>query len=256
MSALKLVQVSDLHLQATPDGLYRETDVEARWHSVLTHICDHHADADLLLLSGDLVHHAGVAAYQRLHDSLACLPVAQRWLPGNHDTVTDMAQVVPAEALAGSWSKGCWQVVTLDSTSAPDGRGGGELSDQALQVLAHQLNVPQATHQLLVLHHNPVPVGSRWQDAIGLRNADRFWQLVATGNGVRAVLFGHVHQAWQFSRADVHLFSAPAVAPQFKAGCESMTLEDDPALSGPGYAVYRLHPDGTVDVDVVRLCGS
>lgn len=256
MRTLKLIQVSDLHLQATPEMRYREIDVEARWQRVVADISSCHADADLLLLSGDLVHHAGVSAYQRLRESLARLPVPQRWLAGNHDDSNEMAQVVPADPRARSWVKGNWQLITLDSTSAPDGRGGGELGIDELNALAQQLAEPQAAHQLLALHHNPVPVGSLWQDAIGLRDADAFWQQVAAGSSVRAILFGHVHQAWQLTHNGVKLFSAPAVAPQFKVGCATMTLEDDPVLSGPGYAVYRLYPQGQIDVEIVRLpCG-
>lgn len=253
-SDIHLIQVTDLHLQNTADTLFRGINVELRWHRVIDDICQKGAVADLLMLTGDLVHHSGIPAYERVYDSIKRLPFSSVWIPGNHDDVAQMRQVGHPSLNRKRVDIGDWCILLLDSTSEPDGKGAGELAESELLFLQQQLQKSQNQHVLIVLHHNPVSVQSRWQDEIALRNADAFWTQVSRSDRVRAVVFGHVHQQWSLTHQGVPLFSAPAVAPQFKARSETMALEDNETLSGPGYVSYRLSALGEVSVDkVVRL---
>ncbi|WP_286236753.1 metallophosphoesterase [Neptuniibacter halophilus] len=248
---LSLLQISDLHLQQAPEKLLHQEQPEARLRSVLEQIRSE--SADWLLLTGDLSHHAP-AAYDRLSDYLQTLPYPARWIPGNHDLPAEMFRFAGLGYGEKVIEQNGWKIVLLDSTASPDGQGAGSLSEPELEFLATELaQSDPEQHLLLVLHHNPVSVNSVWQDRIGLQNSDQFWSVVECYPQVRGVVFGHVHQAWQLQRGSVRLFSVPATAAQFKAGCESPEIETDTTLAGPAYARYQLLADGEIQVRVNRL---
>jgi len=246
-----LLQVTDMHLQQDPSTLMREQLVEERFQRVMSDI--QAETADLLLLTGDLTHHAP-AAYKRLSDRLRLLPFPSYWIPGNHDLIDEMA----AYSLYGFnrklIEKDQWRIILLDSSSEPDGQGSGALANDELIFLEQALKETSPDQYVLIaLHHHPVKVGSVWQDRIGLKNSQAFWHVVDRFPQVRGVMFGHVHQSFQTSRGHVMLFSSPATAPQFKPQCVESKIELDPRYSGPAYARYGLYSDGDIHADVVRL---
>lgn len=250
---LKIIQVTDLHLQADPSTKMQGVVIEQRWKTVLNHIQTHHGDAELLVLTGDLVHHSGPVAYQRLVKQLDKLNLPAVWLPGNHDDPDQMRQYGTLALNRKVIDLPGWRLVLLDSTANADGMGGGSLAQAELDFLQETLNNSEVTHLMVLLHHNPLHLGSGWQDPISLGNADAFWQCISTSQTVRCVLFGHVHQAWALIEQGVRLFSSPAVAPQYKVCSESVVLEDDPEKTGPAYAVYQLEDSGQVNANIVRL---
>jgi Icc protein len=140
----------------------------------------------------------------------------------------------------------------LDSTTNPDGRGSGSLSDRELALIG-TLNQLPIEHILLVLHHPPVEVGSVWQDQIKLANVQQFWQQVDKQDKVRAVLFGHLHQEHQLQHRDIALYCSPATAPQFKKSQLTPVLEDDIKLAKPGYRLLQLGSDGSIKTKVYRV---
>ena len=250
---LKVLQVTDLHLQAGPTTAMQGVVIEQRWHSVVNHIQAHHSDADLLVLTGDLVHHSGPVAYQRLVKQLDELNLPAVWLPGNHDDPEQMRQYGTAALNRKLIDLAGWRLVLLDSTAHADGVGGGSLAKIELDFLQDTLKNSEDTHLMVLVHHNPVRLGSGWQDPISLGNADAFWRCISMSPDVRCILFGHVHQAWDITKQGVRLFSSPAVAPQYKAYSDSVVMEDDPEKAGPAYAVYHLADCGQVNANVVRL---
>ena len=250
-SVFKLAQISDMHLQDDPNGLQRGVNPEKRFLDVLAKTVEQ--SPDLLLLTGDLSHHSS-AAYERLVCYLSELPFPCLWIPGNHDLVGDMAALASYGFGQKVYETPSWKFILLDSTANPDGKGSGALSEPELDFLQTELAEVSAEQSvLLVLHHNPVSVNSAWQDEIMLSNADQFWSLVDTCEQVKAVLFGHVHQAWEIPRKQVKLFSAPSTAAQFKRCTSQPEPETAPDLSGPGFMLYTLSAQGGVQAKVHRL---
>jgi len=248
---LRVLQITDMHLQETPDIELRGVNPEQRFLSVLNHLRTE--EADMLLLTGDLSHHS-IPAYTRLSDYLQQLDIPSYWIPGNHDLSGEMFRFAEQGYGTKSIDLSGWRILMLDSTSMPDGRGGGALSEPELQFLRTELDeAAEELNILLVLHHNPVSVDSRWQDSIMLANADQFWSTVNCYPQVKGVVFGHVHQTWALERDGVKLFSAPATAAQFKSRTERPETEDNHELSGPAYATYELCDDGTITQKVRRL---
>ncbi|WP_415892646.1 metallophosphoesterase [Neptuniibacter sp. PT8_73] len=248
---ITLLQVSDMHLQQEPDMLLKGVNVEQRFQQVLAEIESQSADA--LLLTGDLTHHAP-RAYDRLVSNVHSLPYPTYWIPGNHDLPEEMARFTGTELASRVKTFDGWKLIFLDSSSHPDGKGSGSLSESELSFLKAELSqTAPDQHALLVLHHHPVSVKSRWQDEICLGNADQFWQIVELYPQVKGVIFGHVHQSWALQRGDIQLFSVPATAAQFKAQTDSSEVEDDPKLAGPAYGRYQLYSCGKINQQVIRL---
>lgn len=248
---ITLLQVSDMHLQQEPDMLLKGVNVEQRFQKVLAEIKAQSADA--LLLTGDLTHHAP-KAYDRLVSYIDDLSYPSYWIPGNHDLPEEMERFADTELASRVETFDDWKLIFLDSSSNPDGKGSGSLSESELEFLKTELSQTMPDqHVLLVLHHHPVSVQSRWQDEICLGNTDQFWRIVDLYPQVKGVIFGHVHQSWTLQRGDIQLFSVPATAAQFKAQTDSSEVEDDPKLAGPAYGRYQLHSCGKISQQVIRL---
>ena len=90
-------------------------------------------------------------------------------------------------------------------------------------------------------------MGSRWLDTVGLRNADEFLAVIDQHPQVRAIVWGHVHQASDRLRNGVRLISTPSTCAQFLPGAEQFSLDTRP----PGYRWLDLYPDGTMQTSVV-----
>lgn len=164
-----------------------------------------------------------------------------------------MRQAAPLICGQERVDQGRWTLLLLDSSDHPDGRGGGSLSEATLAWLAAQLAESRTRHVLIVLHHNPVSTGSRWQDAIMLGNADRFADLLNAWPQVRGIVCGHLHQRQARRLGSVPVFCAPATSVQFKPGQPEFALEDDPLLAGPGFCWYQLEADGRIQAHPCQL---
>ncbi len=251
----RLLQFSDCHLSPEPGGLFRGIDPLCHLQAVADDARRRFAGVDCLLLTGDLTHHGAPDAYSRLLEQVEGLARQRCWLPGNHDVAASMRAVEAQEP-----SLGCrlidtehWRILLLDSSSHPDGRGGGSLADAELVWLEQGLAGAGSRWVFIALHHNPLALGSAWQDAIMLGNAAQFWSIVDSCAQVRGIIFGHVHQQQHLQRGPVQLFAAPSTAVQFEAGCDSFQLETDAVLARPGYRYYELGDAGQINSQLIRV---
>lgn len=251
---LRLLQLSDCHLQARAGEAFRGRDADCTLAALVAELSRMPA-FDHLLLTGDLTHHAGVDAYRRLLSLIAPLAGEPHWLPGNHDEWNAMQAADPERVLGRKQVKlsGDWTLLQLDTTAFPDGRGSGSLSRRELEWLQQTLSLLKDQHVLLALHHNPVATGSRWQDAIRLGNPQVLEAIVEQAPQVKGLICGHLHQAQQLNFAGRPLWSAPSTVVQFAAGCDDFTLESDPSISTPGCRWYELHADGRIDAHLLHL---
>ena len=251
MSSIKIIQLTDLHLQQNQTDEYKGIYPDQHLQQCLAWVAEQ--DYDLLLLTGDLSHAGYESAYQRLLNYLTAVDKPWYWLPGNHDDAELMAslheQNVDSVRRLGI---GNWQLVLLNSTHEPDGRGSGSVSAVHLQQLVNQISAHDSAHTMVVLHHNPIAVDSTWQDEIMLENAEEFLQVLDanTGQKVKVVLCGHIHQEQDLQRHGVRYLGSPATSVQFAIKQQQFLLQ--PEL-GPGLRTLTLHDDGRIDTQVVRL---
>lgn len=251
MDKIRIIQVTDCHLQESVDHPFKGTNPEQRLLSTLQQLRSDETVPDLLLLSGDLVHHGYVSAYQRLQQYTDGMAKEIRWIPGNHDDAVKMREYPSLSEKV--FVQHNWCIIMLDSTAEPDGKGGGALSQAELDWLGRVVAEHADKYLLLVLHHPPVAVGSQWQDGIMLANAEAFWAQVMTYNNLKLIVCGHLHQAHQIEKGLVSVLATPATAPQFKASTIEPEMESDPYLSLPAYRVIDLFLDGKFSTIVKRV---
>mgnify|MGYP005988513683 FL=1 len=130
MDKVRVIQVTDCHLQEREAHPFKGANPEKRLLSTLQQLRSEGADTDLLLLSGDLVHHGYANAYQRLQQYTDGIAKEIRWIPGNHDDAFKMREYPYLSRKV--FVQGEWCIIMLDSTSEPDGKGGGTLSQDEL----------------------------------------------------------------------------------------------------------------------------
>ena len=193
---LKLVILSDLHLL---DGgvLSMGLDTTERLRTGVQAINDRHADADLVIIAGDLADLGEVGAYHCLRDMLAGLSVPVQITIGNHDDRAAYLSVFGQDQASETGFidrvidiKG-HRLILLDSAIEPfchDGR----LEQVQLDWLAARLNDAADRPVIVILHHHANPLFTD-VDSIMLQNGAAFADVLQTHSDIRQVIAGHVH---------------------------------------------------------------
>lgn len=250
--SLRIIQISDLHLFNDPETIFRGVPMRAALDDVLSHIRHHHAEHDLLVVTGDIAHDEKKQTYELFQCHLGAGLTNFRLIPGNHDNRRYMREVFPGETGQESGTI-CfeehldgWALLGLD-THVP-GELHGEVGSTHLQWLLAKLAGHADQRVVLFMHHPPVPVNSPWVDAIGLREREVFARVVTAFPNVEAIFTGHVHQEFcgRLDRIVVH--TTPSVAVQFSPDTERLECAPVP----PGYRIIDLS-DAGVKTHVVRL---
>lgn len=242
---LRLLQFTDLHLTSAPEGEVRGVATQRTFRHCLAHARRERFPADALLLTGDLVQDDALA-YRTLAGMLAAETLPVHCLPGNHDLTAEMAGALagPPFDLSPVARYGPWTLVLLDS--ATPGIHAGALGAEWLDFLDEALGRFADTHVLVVLHHQPVPIGSTWLDSIGLADGEALMARLGRHRNVRGLLWGHIHQAFDAHRDGLRLMGTPSTCFQFVPG-DVFGVDSRP----PGYRWLQLFPDGRIDSDVV-----
>lgn len=250
---LRLVQITDCHLGEQTGERLVGMDTDSSLDHVLTLIQEEQPAAHLLLATGDLANHGSAEAYLRLKAKLAPLGLPNAWLAGNHDGRDLMVDTVGNCLLPRTVRAGRWLIVMMDS--AVPGQVGGELGEQELVYLEQALSAhADADYVIACLHHQPIPIGCDWLDEQRLADSDKLLAILSRESRMRAVLWGHVHQAFNGQDArlpGVQLLSAPSTCVQFAPNSEGFKLDQ----VAPGYRWLDLHPNGYIKTAVSRLDG-
>ncbi len=252
-AVIRVVQLTDPHLyQDSAKGLYGINSLES-FRAVYQSV--DHSTCDLMLLTGDLVHDESEFGYRRLASDLQQATYPIHCLAGNHDDMPLMEQVFAGGPISCQKHVvlGNWQILLLKTAIA--GQVYGELDVAELQWLEKRLKGHPTHHTLIALHHHPFSLGCKWLDPLGLKNADKLFELIATYPQVKVVLWGHVHQVYDEDRAGVRFLASPSTCIQFQPRTEAFVLEDIP----PGYRWLELHADGSINTGIERIaqaCGT
>lgn len=244
-SVTKLLQITDTHLFGDPTRSLRGTPTLPALHATLEAAADDLCGSEAILVTGDLVQD-DPAGYGPFRDIFRDLGRPVLCVPGNHDLVPPMRKTL-AEApfrIGGTHDFGNWRVVMLDS-SVP-GEVAGHLAPAALAELDAALAAAPGQHALIALHHHPVPMRSAWIDVLGLTNADEFFAVLDRHPQVRAVIFGHVHQAFESTRGGVRLLGTPSTCSQFRPRVDNFAVDEQP----PAWRTLRLYANGSIDTEV------
>ena len=246
MSPPRILHLTDTHLFASTRKVLRGVVTQHSLDRVLERAQRHGWPPDAILLTGDLVHDESRAGYERLRERFAAFGLPVYCIAGNHDDPGIMREVLDAPPMqcAGSATLGNWCIVLLE-THVP-GEDGGTLSPDTLQRLDSTLTAQASHHALLCMHHHPVAVGSAWLDGLAISNRDALFGVINRHANVRALLWGHVHQAFDEQTADLRLLATPSTCVQFKPNCSRFRSDSLP----PGCRWLTLHDDGRIGTEV------
>lgn len=235
----RLVQFTDSHLFTDPDGELRGVPSLASLRATVDAARSTLGSWDGTLLTGDLVQD-DPGGYAHIRAVFGNTPHAVHCLPGNHDVPDAMRRELAAPPFRhdGAARYGGWLVVLLDSTVAGCARGA--LSPRELARLDDLLRDGGYEHALVCLHHQPIGMESRWLDHVGLENAAQFLAVIDAHPRVRALLWGHVHQAYDGRRGDVRLLGTPSTCAQFRPRVDAFAIDAAP----PAYRWLELDAAG------------
>jgi Icc protein len=243
---MRLVQFTDTHLFGGRGGALRGVDTLATLQQVLTHAAPVVQAADGILVTGDLVQD-DPGGYPLFREIFARLAKPVWCLPGNHDIPDAMQSALSGRPFqyCGQVDRNGWRIVLLDSFL--EGSAGGRLPPRELQRLENAL-LSAAGHDVLVcVHHQPVPMQSRWLDALGLENAVDFLAIIDRyPKTVRGVLWGHVHQSYDGERNGVRLMATPSTCAQFRPRSDDFAIDEQP----PAYRSIQLLPQGRIETEI------
>ena len=246
-ATLRIIQISDCHVSADANTLYRRQNADGNLKQVV-----HQAtqwSPDLILLSGDVSEDGSEESYQRTSGLLAETGVPVLALPGNHDDVEVMSRYFPQ----GPWHGPLvmemehWQLVLLDSTEP--GRISGRFSASTLEQLQSGLRNSEKDHSLVALHHQPVSVGALWIDRYMLEQPSEFLQVISRSPRVRCICWGHIHHDFQAQSNDVTLLGAPSSVANSIPETQRFTL--DPA--GPACRWLELMATGEMKTGILYV---
>ncbi|WP_457675064.1 3',5'-cyclic-AMP phosphodiesterase [Thiolapillus sp.] len=237
---LHLLQISDCHLYADPKGTLLGLNTLDSMRQVLEDAC-YRQHPDFIVVTGDLVHDGSRTGYQSLARTLKKTKSPSAAIPGNHDHALTMQNTLEKHGIptGGHIDLGNWRLVLLNS-QVP-GKEHGHLSDHELATLDHALD-GNPEHLLIFLHHQPVPIGSRWLDNIGLDNGKELLSRIQDDSRVKGICWGHVHQSWEGRLGHLKLMATPSTCIQFTPGQPGFGVDTAP----PGWRDISLGADGSL----------
>ncbi|MTD43027.1 hypothetical protein GKE82_01570 [Conexibacter sp. W3-3-2] len=231
-----LLHLSDTHLGATPGGPVMACDPDARLATVLAAWTARGESADLVVHSGDVTDDEHPDAVRRVDEALATLGAPVLAVGGNHDAPT-VALGGPDTAEVGAWR-------VLGARTARPGQIHGTLDVPAL---LHRLDALDDRPTVLVVHHPPRSRSTH--EWFQLDGADALLDALAARPHVRAVLSGHLHDAFALpGPGDLVLLGGPSTAQAIAHEGEAMRFGE--GLTGA--RVVRLHDDGRLEHELLE----
>ena len=241
------MHLTDPHLFADAAGSFRGTVTLASFRAALAHYRKSDWQADVVVVTGDLIQDDSEGAYQHFRRLLAQLELPVYCVPGNHD-VREMMRATLSDApffYCDSLETDHWLLAGLDSCAA--GRAGGFVSESEFARLDALVRNTSAQHVMIYLHHPPTAIGSAWLDNVGLDNGNDFLQRISALGKVRITIFGHVHQSYDAQHGDIRIVGTPSTCRQFKQGSDAFAVDDNP----PAYRRICLFADGHSDCELI-----
>jgi Icc protein len=235
------VQISDSHLFADPAARLWNVAPDPRLDAVIDTLTAIAPEPEFVIVTGDCSADGSPESYRRLREKVARLSTNVYYLPGNHDDAPYMARYLADRTLARFekftqvFDECGWRFILLDSSVA--GEDGGSIGNDQRDWLRARLARDPKMPTVVAMHHNPLPVGSRWLDTMTISDAPALLAVLDTAPQVRLVIFGHVHQEFEAHRGATIYASAPSTFFQFKPRSADFGQDE---MRKPGARIVRL----------------
>lgn len=202
---------------------------------------------DMLVVTGDISGDYTAQSYQYFYALLSQhIDLDKvRLIPGNHDDIQMMQQVLPDHLIKLNESEQHlgWQLNFLQTAFSGT---LGRMTDSTLSWLQETMETSHSEHALLFMHHHPLDTGS-FMDKHKLENKQDLMACLCTQKQNTVVAHGHIHHASDKMAQDVRVLSCPSTCWQWR-----MTPEFGITEEKPGYRNIVLTDNG-MTTHVVRL---
>jgi 3',5'-cyclic-AMP phosphodiesterase len=244
----RLLQLTDPHLFADPDRQLLGVTTRRSFEAVLQRAVARASPNAVLVLTGDLVHDESADGYHALRHALDKTGLTYYCIPGNHDSLPLMAELLGPAALEEVAVRrlGDWNLLFLDSTVP--GREHGRLGQARLAALDDALKADRGP-TIIFLHQHPIPIASTWMDRIAVVDGAGLIRLCESHPHVKALVFGHIHQEFVQRHRRFLILGSPSTCVQFMPRQADFAIDPLP----PGYREIDLLPDGRIRTRVLRL---
>jgi Icc protein len=240
----KILQISDSHLFSDPNQKFWGCNPFEQLQAIRNYILAADFKPDILFLTGDLANDYSTGAYLNLLRIIAPLNIETYCLPGNHDSRRRMRKILAKNfKFADTLSWPNWRIILLDSTMILNRLGlpHGYLSSSQMDFINSQIKQAAETNIMLVLHHHPVLVGSKFIDKLALINREKLCSLLYKHFEKKIlVLFGHVHQEFESMINNVVFLGCPAASVQFLPNVDNLKID----TIAPGFRWLELNENG------------
>lgn len=245
---MKFIHLTDTHFVPPGEKLYG-LDPAVSLGAAISDINAHHADAELVVITGDLTHWGEPESFVHLADVLEGLDLPVELLIGNHDARDVFRRHFPNQGVDDNGfiqsvrDTSVGRFLFLDTVLA--GTHAGHYSPERCAWLSDALAATDRD-TFLFMHHPPFPVRIPALDDIGLQHAAEFRAAVEPHRAkIRHLFFGHVHRPMAGSWIGIPVSTVRAMNHQTWFDMESTTLEG--SHEPPAYAV------ATIDADTVVI---
>ena len=240
MSRVTVVQLSDTHLVADPNGVVSGRKTQDRLVSVLAAVRERVARPDLVLLTGDNADDASIEACRRLRDTVSELGAPQFAIAGNHDLAAPVAATFGG---AGHTEVGAWRIVGLDS--AVPGQIAGRVDAEAA---LDRIDALDGRPTIVAVHHPPRSNSTHhW---FVLDGAEALLEGLADRPHVVAVVSGHVHEAFELAGPrQLRLLGAPSTFVAFRHRGDEFEIGD---VGPTGARLLHLHDDASLTTELIE----
>ncbi|PSL20685.1 phosphodiesterase [Shimia abyssi] len=245
----KLIWMTDPHFQT--EGTIRGLNPRTRLEAAIEHANTHHADAALIVLSGDLVGDDIERDYQSLAIHLNASAIPFYPMMGNHDDRPalrrnlTLPETTTSEFVQFVVELPDCTILCLD-THKPGSDAGTYCATRLAwldDVLTHSADKPA----YIFMHHPPLALHLPKQDEIMLEEADSLLGLLARHNHVKHLFAGHVHRPTAgtvrgipFATLGALSIQAPPPRPEWDWN------SFEPAQEPPHYGVLHIEDDSVV----------
>ena len=244
--SFSFLQITDHHLGPSETSVRYGYAVNYTFRQTLQHLIFPAAKSDFVISTGDLVDPPTPQGYARLLRTLGIVapdgafpgPLKTSYpglehlslylMPGNHDDRAQLCQSVfpqtqPSRSLSAAFEHRGVLFMCLDWGQHDQGRLYSEIEE----IL--QAGLSRGLPTIIFSHHQLVPIGMHWMDAMLPDEAGWFWQAVqAAGRQVLGVISGHTHLNYEQHIGGIPVWGLGSTSYSFTRSDKPQALADRP----------------------------
>jgi Icc protein len=242
---VNLIQISDCHLGSKKGFVSNGVNTYDSFKKVLCEIKKKFGSS-LIIISGDISASGAKASYQLFSDTMDKECISYRWLPGNHDDLHLMSNIISQQFIRVEKHEN-WVIVSLISSYSKNVEGF--LAKNEIEELEFLLKKYKDRYILLFVHHPPAPINSKWLDEHRITNSGKLKTILSGHPNVKGIFTGHVHQERATDWGNSIVYSTPSTCYQFVKDIDYFEISSD----GPSYRWIDLKSDGVIVTGVNYL---